>query len=151
MLAIVGWVFPELWHLPADMYSETNPLYAVSRVGWLPNLQILLFIAACEAQSVNKVYDEDCAKPGNYGFDPFGLSRNPSRASYFATSEVKNGRLAMIAIGGAIHHTLLTNVGLIEQINSGRWCKLFFLYFSILRCCYQQQYSTLCGTLLRMT
>jgi hypothetical protein len=29
--------------------------------------------------------------------------------------------LAMIAIGAAIHHTLITNQGLVEQIVSGNW------------------------------
>lgn len=129
MLAIVGWVVPEFWHLPAEMYSETNPLYAVSKVGWLPVIQILLFIAACEAQSVSKVYEKNCANPGNYGFDPFGLSKDPKKAHRYAISEIKNGRLAMIAIGGAIHHALLTNVGLVEQINSGKWCKWYSPFF----------------------
>jgi hypothetical protein len=27
----------------------------------------------------------------------------------------------MLAIGGAIHHTLITHQGLLEQINSGNW------------------------------
>eukprot|EP00174_Griffithsia_okiensis_P000705 GO256235.1.p1 GENE.GO256235.1~~GO256235.1.p1 ORF type:complete len:174 (+),score=61.02 GO256235.1:48-524(+) len=65
MLAILGWVFPELvGHLPNEAYSATNPLYAVGSVGWLPIIQILAFIAICEAKGVAKVYDENCANPG---------------------------------------------------------------------------------------
>lgn len=119
MLAIVGWFIPELYHLPNEIYSATNPLYAPSKVGWLPILQILLFIAACEAQSVAKVYDDNCEKPGDYGFDPFGFSKNESKKKFYAAAELKNGRLAMVAIGGAIHHALLTNVGMLEQIQKG--------------------------------
>lgn len=130
MLAIVGWVFPEaVYHLPNEMYSASNPLYAPIKVGWLPVLQIFLFIAVCEAQSVSKVYDENCKNPGNYGFDPFGLSRDSNKRKYYELAEIKNGRLAMIAIGGAIHHALLTNVGLVEQIQKGYWCKLIKLPF----------------------
>lgn len=132
MLAILGWVFPEVaFHLPADAYSATNPLYAVGKVGWLPVIQILLFIAACEAPSVKKVYEDNCSDPGNYNFDPFGFAKDPRKKANYQLAEIKNGRLAMIAIGGAIHHALLTNVGMIEQISSGKWSKLFPLLISI--------------------
>lgn len=125
MLAMLGWVFPEvIYHLPNEAYSATNPLYAVGKVGFLPVVQILLFIAVCEAASVRKVYDEGCADPGNFGVDPLGLSKDPARKKHYQLAEIKNGRLAMIAIGGAIHHALLTNVGLVEQITSGKFCKL---------------------------
>ncbi|KAI0563886.1 Light-harvest protein [Gracilaria domingensis] len=126
MLAIVGWVFPEaVYHLPNEIYSATNPLEAVGKVGWLPIIQILLFIAVCEAAtSYKKVYEEKCADPGNYGFDPLNLAGSPEKKLRQQTAEIKNGRLAMCAIGGAIHHTLLTNMGLVEQIQAGKWCKL---------------------------
>lgn len=130
MLAIVGWVFPEaVYHLPNEMYSASNPLNAPRMVGWLPIIQILLFIAACEAQSVRKVYEESCEKPGNYGFDPFGFSRDDNKRKFYELAEIKNGRLAMVAIGGAIHHALLTNVGLVEQIQKGQWCKFQAIFY----------------------
>lgn len=126
MLAMVGWVFPEIiYHLPNAAYAQTNPLYAVGSVGFLPVLQILLFIAVCEGATYAKVYEDNCADPGNFGFDPFGLAKAPARKAHYQLAEIKNGRLAMCAIGGAIHHALLTNVGLVEQIASGKWSKLF--------------------------
>lgn len=129
MLAMLGWVFPEVgFTLPGDLYTATNPLYAVGQVGFLPIIQILLFIAVCEAPSVAKVYDQKCANPGNYNFDPFGVSKNPKSREWYELAEIKNGRLAMCAIGGAIHHALLTNVGLVEQITSGKWRKLFAFF-----------------------
>lgn len=129
MLAILGWVFPEaVYHLPNEMFSASNPLYAPGQVGWLPVLQILLFIAACEAPSVAKVYDDNCANPGNYGFDPFGFSKNERKKAFYELAEIKNGRLAMVAIGGAIHHALLTNVGLVEQITSGKWFGGYYVH-----------------------
>lgn len=124
MLAIVGWVFPEaVYHLPNELYSATNPLYAVPQVGFLPIIQILLFIALCEGSTYKKVYEDKCEDPGNFGFDPFGMSKNPKSKEHYALAEIKNGRLAMCAISGAIHHALLTNVGMIEQITSGKWSK----------------------------
>lgn len=125
MLAMVGWVFPEMvYHLPNAAYSATNPLYAVGSVGFLPILQILLFIAVCEAATYKKVYEQDCENPGDFGIDPLGFSKTPERKAHYQLAEIKNGRLAMVAIGGAIHHALLTNVGLYEQIQSGIYCKL---------------------------
>ncbi len=68
MLAIVGWFFPEVvYHLPNEMYSAVNPLDAPGKVGWGPMLQILLFIAAIEALTWKKLYEENVG--GDYGFD----------------------------------------------------------------------------------
>lgn len=124
MLAMLGWVFPEMvYHLPNEAYSVTNPLAAVGSVGFLPMLQIFLFILALEGAAYKKVYEQNCENPGDYGFDPFGMSSNPKSKEYYQIAEIKNGRLAMCAIGGAIHHSLLTNMGLFEQIQAGKWCK----------------------------
>ena len=129
MLAMLGWVFPEVvYHLPNAAYSQTNPLYAVGSVGFLPIVQILLFIAVCEGAGYAKVYEENCENPGDYGFDPLGFSRDPAAKARYQLSEIKNGRLAMCAIGGAIHHALLTNVGLVEQITSGKWFGGYYVH-----------------------
>lgn len=127
MLAFVGWIFPEMvYHLPNAKYSAMNPLEAVGSVGFLPIAQILLFMAVCEAATYKKVYDENCTDPGNFGIDPLGLAKSPERKAHYQLAEIKNGRLAMIAIGGAIHHALLTNMGLYEQIQAKVWRKLYY-------------------------
>lgn len=129
MLAMLGWVFPEaVYHLPNEIYSQTNPLYAVGSVGFLPIAQIVLFIIVCEAASYKHVYEDKCKEPGNLGLDVFGILKNPNRKKHYELAEVKNGRLAMVAIGGAIHHALLTNVGLVEQITSGKWFGGYYLH-----------------------
>lgn len=129
MLAFVGWIFPEVaFHLPNPAYSQTNPLYAVPSVGFLPVIQILLFIAVCEAATYKHVWDDKCENPGNYGWDVFGLLKNPASKKHYELAEVKNGRLAMIAMGGAIHHALLTNVGMVEQITTGKWFGGYYLH-----------------------
>ncbi len=49
--------------------------------------------------------------PGDYGFDPLGFSKDPAAASTYRLKEVKNGRLAMIGVGGMVHHYILTGKG----------------------------------------
>jgi hypothetical protein len=64
-------------------------------------------------------------KPGDFGFDPLvrsgvmlrdqlhdrfvqGFYKNPDSRARLELSELKNGRLAMLAIGGLVHHALIT-------------------------------------------
>ncbi len=49
------------------------------------------------------------------------MAKSPAAKARMQLSEIKNGRLAMCAIGGAIHHSLITGKGLVEQINAGEW------------------------------
>lgn len=122
MLAIAGWVFPELvGHLPDPRYSQMNPIEAVKSVGFLPMAQIFLLCVIMEGISFNKAAKKNYEEPGNYGWDAFGLMKDGGTKNHYRTAEVKNGRLAMIAIGGAIHHTLITGQGLVEQITAGNW------------------------------
>ena len=48
--------------------------------------------------------------PGDFGFDPMGLSSGKSDEwmDDMKLKELKNGRLAMLAIGGMIHHNWVT-------------------------------------------
>lgn len=121
MLATLGWIFPEFYHLPAPAYTATNPLEAVTAVGFLPIAQIVLLIVVCEALSYKKVYYEGIGEPGAYGWDPLGLLKDPKQAHFYKTAEIKNGRLAMIAIGGFIHHALITHQGTIAQLKAGNF------------------------------
>ncbi len=43
-----------------------------------------------------------------------GLASKPESRKRMQLAEIKNGRLAMCAIGGAIHHALLTHQGMFE-------------------------------------
>jgi light-harvesting complex I chlorophyll a/b binding protein 4 len=122
MLAMAGWVFPELvYHLPDPAYAQANPLAAVGSVGFLPMAQIFLLCVVMEAISFNSKARNNYENPGNYGWDAFGLMKEGGAKNHYRVAEIKNGRLAMLAIGGAIHHTLITNQSLLEQINSGNW------------------------------
>ena len=37
---------------------------------------------------------------GEFSFDPLGLGKDPKKRARYETSEIKNGRLAMLAISG---------------------------------------------------
>eukprot|EP00960_Hanusia_phi_P049573 759637-Hanusia_phi.AAC.1 len=56
--------------------------------------------------------------PGDFGFDPLGCGRNPETLARRQLTELKNGRLAMIAVGGMVHHYLLVGRGPIEFIKN---------------------------------
>ena len=92
MLATVGFIFPELYHLPDYRFSAMNPLEAFLRVGFAPISQIVLFIMVCEAISYRKIFFEGVGEPGDYGFDPLGFTKDPKKAKYYRTAEIKNGR-----------------------------------------------------------
>mmetsp|Transcript_13806 Transcript_13806/g.37058 ORF Transcript_13806/g.37058 Transcript_13806/m.37058 type:complete len:211 (-) Transcript_13806:193-825(-) len=119
MLAALGWVFPEIWHIPSPdgVFSKTNPLNAIRTIPTFGLIQIVLLVFALEAISWKKVYNGASGgleKPGDFGFDPLNL-----RSPRMELAEVKNGRLAMIAVGGFIHQALLTNQGALEQLKTG--------------------------------
>mmetsp|Transcript_11989 Transcript_11989/g.18781 ORF Transcript_11989/g.18781 Transcript_11989/m.18781 type:complete len:123 (+) Transcript_11989:549-917(+) len=53
--------------------------------------------------------------PGDFGFDPLGLGKGDKMAR-MQICEIKNGRLAMMAFSGIIHHYFITGKGPIELI-----------------------------------
>jgi Chlorophyll A-B binding protein len=96
MLAMAGWVFPEaVAHLPDAAYSQTNPLAAVSSVGFLPMAQIFLLCVILEGASWNSKARNNYEKPGEYGWDVFGLMKSGGSNNHYRKAEIKNGRLAM--------------------------------------------------------
>lgn len=55
---------------------------------------------------------EDGQEPGDFGFDPLKLSSKPAAVrEKYQLQEIKNGRLAMSAIGGLVHQSLLLHGG----------------------------------------
>ena len=55
-------------------------------------------------------------EPGDIGFDPLRLSSNAKSYAHYKVAEIKNGRLAMIGVGGMVHHAIITKQGPIQQI-----------------------------------
>lgn len=65
---------------------------------------------------IQMVKGESDRTPGYFGLDPLNVG---SKDPLMAQKEVKNGRLAILAVSGAIHHAAITNQNLIEQLTAG--------------------------------
>ena len=77
--------------------------------------QIFLWISLIEAMSfpayagMSQGYDR---RPGDYSFDPLGFyPTDPEKQKAMQVKELKNGRLAMIAIGGMVAGSAITGHG----------------------------------------
>jgi hypothetical protein len=49
--------------------------------------------------------------PGDFSFDPLGLGKKDF--ARMQLSEIQNGRLAMLALSGFFHHTIITGKGML--------------------------------------
>ena len=75
--------------------------------------QVLLFLFALEVPFIQRAVDGTLDGTGDYGFDPLSL-----KSDRRAVTEIKNGRLAMIAFGGLLHQQLLTKTGTLAQLSN---------------------------------
>lgn len=117
MLAIVGIISQEFFHLPGEIYQDPNPITAVAKVGPGVMGQIVLFGGFVEAGIYNgnmqymNMFDDKSRVPGDYGFDPLKLMKEGDPNEY-ALKEITHCRLAMIAVGGMIHQCFVTGTGM---------------------------------------
>lgn len=104
-MAVVGFVFQQYVHI---LSPEANPLAAIGSLGYGVNLQILSFIGTIELATWDKTFFGTA--PGELGFDPLGQMKGKSAAQIkdLKVKEIKNGRLAMIAIMGLLAQNLAT-------------------------------------------
>ncbi|GJQ08463.1 hypothetical protein GpartN1_g254.t1 [Galdieria partita] len=117
MLAALGYVAQEFVHLPGDVFSERHALAAIHKVpieGWI---QIILFISLVEIATFRTTFSFD-REPGDFGFDPLGLGKTPQLRRRYQESEIRNGRLAMIAIIAFMVQELFTGKSVVEQLQS---------------------------------
>ena len=119
MLAIVGLIVQELYTFPFPYFPHMLPVDAHNyfiKTGGMS--QIMLFVIAFEGLSCYALKQtlEGKREPGYFGFDPLGLGKDPETFKKYQANEIMNGRLAMIAVGGAIHQMWVTKQGLIEGL-----------------------------------
>lgn len=120
MLATVGFIASQFVSLPmftALRVDDSNA--APGAVGTSAMLQIILSLGIVEVIS-NKgnitmdtmfaAAGTDDRMPGDLGFDPLNYKKKTSGPDMIKLQmqELKNGRLAMLAIGGMIHHNFVT-------------------------------------------
>lgn len=114
MLASLGFVVQEYYTLPMYTHVDDSNL-APEVVGFGPMMQIVFVCGIWEfwtnkgKVTMENMFDED-REPGNFGFDPMGLSKGKTKEQMddMKLKELTNGRLAMLAIGGMIHHNWVT-------------------------------------------
>jgi len=119
MLATLGFVAQQYLTLPGLAHIADSNL-APSAVGAGPMFQIVLWGGVIEWWSnkgritMETMFEDPDRVPGELGFDPMGLSVGKSQEDKdaMALKELKNGRLAMLAIGGMIHHNWITGTPL---------------------------------------
>ncbi|CAE8607367.1 unnamed protein product [Polarella glacialis] len=119
MFATIGYIVPEYYKFPgfcspsldlkfADIPSGLKALPVVPAAGWA---QIVAFAGFLEL-----VYNKPTGEPGNYGKGNFGLGslglagsiQDPSKRKQKLSTELANGRLAMMAIIGMFFQDGLT-------------------------------------------
>mmetsp|Transcript_3684 Transcript_3684/g.6610 ORF Transcript_3684/g.6610 Transcript_3684/m.6610 type:complete len:210 (+) Transcript_3684:465-1094(+) len=119
MLAALGLIIPEFFTFPfyAGAPTLADPAHAFFvKQGALQ--QVLLFVCFWEiiagVPACIQMYRGADRQPGQFYFDPLGIGK--ANYARFQTSEIKNGRLAMIAVGGIIHEQWLSHEGVIAHL-----------------------------------
>jgi len=111
MLAVLGMIVPGAVRLPGDIYQGVSVVDAHNAmVEKGPMVQLLFWIGILEALTIPTVMDMNSKDraPGDFSFDPLGLSKDAAKAERYALAELKNGRLAMLAFSGMITQAALT-------------------------------------------
>jgi len=138
MLAAAGWPLSELFDKKIASLLNMSPLLdSNDRVpsllnGGLGQVSPLYWIlciggaAAIEFFSVNRAQLKgDSYFPGNLGFDPIGMyPKDEAGQQRMQLAEIKNGRLAMIAISAFAFQEFVSNAGVVDET------PLFFHPFS---------------------
>jgi hypothetical protein len=115
MLATLGFVMQQFWTIPGYDHVDDSNL-GPTVVGASAMLQIVLWMGVLEFWTnkgnvtMENMFSDPARVPGNLGFDPMGLAvgKSQEEMDLMQYKELKNGRLAMLAIGGMIHHNWVT-------------------------------------------
>jgi len=117
MLATVGFVVPEFFRIPGDQFSFESVPNVIDAHDALANTSMIQifgwisFVEACTFPALANMNNYDRA-PGDYGFDPLGLKpQSPEKLAEYQLAELKNGRLAMISIGGMVAGAAISGHG----------------------------------------
>ena len=123
MLAVLGFIVPEFVRLPGDTYSFENVPKIIDAHDKLwemgvasPMAQLLLWIGLWELLVAGPAIiasQNGERTPGDYGMEDY-LKRKPmadDKVAYYVDSELLNGRLAMMAVGGIATQSVITGHG----------------------------------------
>lgn len=119
MLATLGFVAQQYITIPGYQHVDDSTL-GPQVVGVSAMLQIVMWMGVLEFWTnkgnvtMETMFSDPERVPGDLGFDPMGFSvgKTQEEKDEMALKELKNGRLAMLAIGGMIHHNWVTGEAL---------------------------------------
>ncbi len=122
MLAALGQITQSYFQWADPVFNQSEkPIKAIEQVCAdrpLAGFQILLAIFAVEA--FGQFQQIQTNVPGDLNFDPLGLKPTDEETwEKVQLRELKNGRLAMLAIAGMLYTELLTGNGVIEAWRIG--------------------------------
>lgn len=129
MLAAAGWPLSELFDKKIATLLGMTPLVDASdrapsllngglgKVSPLYWIGCLVAAAAIDAYGISKARDNGPGYfPGNLGFDPLGMYPPDKEGQLrMQTTEIKNGRLAMIAITAFAFQEVISSTGVIDE------------------------------------
>mmetsp|Transcript_5781 Transcript_5781/g.8672 ORF Transcript_5781/g.8672 Transcript_5781/m.8672 type:complete len:118 (+) Transcript_5781:564-917(+) len=106
MLAVVGWVWPEIFgKLASNDVTTTHALEAIQQASGQWWVQFLFLCGVIEA---NKFKHENLEQNQYPFFDPFNLyPKDEEGKKNMQLKELKNGRAAMIAFAALTSHSLI--------------------------------------------
>ena len=105
---------------PRDAHVLTHCARPMRFCGASAMLQIVFWMGVLEFWTnkgnvtMETMFSDPDREPGNLGFDPMGLAvgKTEDEMNDLKLKELKNGRLAMLAIGDMIHHNWITGEAL---------------------------------------
>ncbi len=123
MLAAAGSIAQDIFTFPgvskvvgsAKMTGVHDILVKQGAMGqlllWLSFLEVFGTIALLQTLDGKRA-------PGDFKFDPLNFSKNKQTLDRYKLAEIKNGRLAMMGIGGMVHGYFITGKGPIELLTN---------------------------------
>jgi len=128
MLAAAGWPLSELWDKKiASLVGMKDVLDEAGRVPSVLNggmgkinpvywIGCLILAGALDYYGLNRATGKGYI-PGDLGFDPFGLyPKDDKGKKWMQTAEIKNGRIAMIAITAFAFQEFASHVAIIDEV-----------------------------------
>jgi len=117
MLATLGFIATDaLYKLPGDVHQVSSVAAHDAAVSSGALGQILLWTSLFEiisVKAVSEMMDGSARAPGYFGFDPLKFSTGKPQKTQddLAMKELANGRLAMLAFGGIVTGSVLSEKG----------------------------------------